>query len=93
MKIEFDSNSRLKKQYQDMQKNYAQLERSQTDLQEKYQELIAIKLKFEKEINSQQTTLDQERNAKSMALEKIHELEGKGVKLESNRTSLKNSRF
>jgi len=76
-KIEFDNNSRLKKQYQDVQKNFAQLERSQTDLHEKYQELIAIKLKFEKEIITQQANIDQEKSAKFMAMEKIHELEEK----------------
>ena len=75
--MESDSNLRLKKQYQEIQKNYTQLERSQSDMHEKYQELIAIKLKFEKDIMGQQANLDQEKSAKYMALDKIRELEGK----------------
>ena len=72
-----DSNLRLKKQYQEIQKSHTQLERSQSEMHEKYQELIAIKLKFEKDIMTQQATLDQEKSAKYMAMDKIHELEGK----------------
>jgi len=66
----------LKKQHQDIQKNSSQLERSYNDLHEKYQELIAIKLKFEKDIITQQGNIDQEKSAKYMALDKIQELEG-----------------
>ena len=77
LKIELDSNIRLKKQHQDIQKNCSQMERSYNDLHEKYQELIAVKLKFEKDIISQQGNLDQEKSAKYMALDKIQELEGK----------------
>ncbi len=71
-----DTNIRLKKQHQDIQKNSTQLERSYNDLHEKYQELIAIKLKFEKDIITQQANIDQEKTAKYMALDKIQELEG-----------------
>jgi hypothetical protein len=77
LKIEFDNNQRLKKQHQELQKNYTQVERTQSDLHEKYQELIANKLKVEKDMLTQQGNLDQEKNAKYMAMEKIHELEGK----------------
>ncbi len=66
----------MKKQHQDIQKNSTQLERSYSDLQDKYQELIAIKLKFEKDIITQQANIDQEKSAKYMALDKIQELEG-----------------
>ncbi len=45
-------------------------------MHDKYQELIAIKLKFEKDINTQQANIDQEKSAKYMALDKIQELEG-----------------
>ncbi len=76
LKIELDGNIRLKKQHQDIQKNCSQLERSYNDMHDKYQELIAIKLKFEKDINTQQANIDQEKSAKYMALDKIQELEG-----------------
>ncbi|CAF5175236.1 unnamed protein product, partial [Rotaria magnacalcarata] len=76
LKIELDSNLRLKKQHQDIQKNCAQLERSYNDMHDKYQELIAIKLKFEKDIITQQANIEQEKTAKYMALDKIQELEG-----------------
>ncbi len=66
----------MKKQHQDIQKNSTQLERSYNDLQDKYQELIAIKLKFEKDIITQQGNIEQEKSAKYMALDKIQELEG-----------------
>ncbi|CAF3913512.1 unnamed protein product, partial [Rotaria sp. Silwood1] len=58
LKIELDSNIRLKKQHQDIQKNCTQLERSYNDIHEKYQELIAIKLKFEKDIINLQLILN-----------------------------------
>jgi hypothetical protein len=45
-------------------------------MHDKYQELIAIKLKFEKDIITQQANVDQEKSAKYMALDKIQELEG-----------------
>ncbi|CAF4771522.1 unnamed protein product, partial [Rotaria sp. Silwood1] len=77
LKIELDSNIRLKKQHQDIQKNCTQLERSYNDIHEKYQELIAIKLKFEKDIINQQANFEQEKTAKYMALDKIQELEEK----------------
>ncbi|CAF1345811.1 unnamed protein product [Didymodactylos carnosus] len=76
LRTETDIGIRLKKQYQELQKSYSQIERTQTDLHEKYQELIAIKLKLEKDSLNQQTTIEQEKNAKYMALDKIHELEG-----------------
>ncbi len=66
----------MKKQHQDIQKTSTQLERSYSELQDKYQELIAIKLKFEKDIITQQANIDQEKSAKYMALDKIQELEG-----------------
>lgn len=76
LKIELDSNIRLKKQHQEIQKNCSQLERSYNDMHDKYQEIIAIKLKFEKDIISQQANIEQEKAAKYMALDKIQELEG-----------------
>lgn len=77
LKLELDTNIRLKKQHQDIQKTSTQLERSYADLQDKYQELIGIKLKFEKDVITQQGNLEQEKSAKYMALDKIQELEGK----------------
>ncbi|CAF3852163.1 unnamed protein product [Rotaria sp. Silwood1] len=75
LKIELDSNTRLKKQNQETQKTGAHFERTYNELYEKYQDLIGIKLKIEKDFLSQQSTIEQEKNAKLMALEKIHELE------------------
>ena len=49
-------------------------------MHDKYKELIAIKLKFEKDIVTQQANIDQEKNAKYMALDKIQELEGQKKK-------------
>lgn len=76
LKIEVDGNVRLKKQHQDIQKSCSQLERSYNEMHEKYQELIAVKLKFEKDVIAQQANIDQEKSAKYMALDKIQELEG-----------------
>ncbi|CAF4430484.1 unnamed protein product, partial [Rotaria sp. Silwood2] len=77
LKIELDSNTRLKKQNQEVQKTCANFERTHQEIQEKYQDLINIKLRIEKDFHCQQSTLEQEKNAKSMALEKIQELEEK----------------
>lgn len=76
LKIELDTNIRLKKQHQEIQKTSAQIERSYSELHEKYQDLIAIKLRFEKDIITQQANIEQEKTAKYMALDKIQELEG-----------------
>ena len=76
----------MKKQHQDIQKNSTQLERSYNDLQDKYQELIAIKLKFEKDIITQQANFEQEKSAKYMALDKIQELEGNRSEMNSPET-------
>jgi len=64
-----------------MQKSYSQIERTYSELHEKYQDLIAIKLKLEKDNLNQQTQVEQEKNAKFMAMDKIHELEGKNNQL------------
>jgi len=77
LKIELDTNIRLKKQHQEIQKTSAQIERSYSELHEKYQDLIAIKLRFEKDIITQQANIEQEKTAKYMALDKIQELEEK----------------
>ena len=77
LKIEFDSNTRLEKQSQDMQKTCAQLERAHNEINDKYQELSAIKLQIEKDFQNQQSTIEHEKNAKLMALDKIQQLEGK----------------
>ena len=45
-------------------------------MHDKHQELIGIKLKSEKDIITLQANIDQEKNAKHMALDKIQELEG-----------------
>ncbi|CAF4776285.1 unnamed protein product, partial [Rotaria magnacalcarata] len=73
--IETDCNTRLKKQNQEIQKTCATFERTYNEIHEKYQDLIAIKLKIEKDFLSQQSTVEQEKTAKSTALEKIQELE------------------
>ncbi|CAF3906554.1 unnamed protein product, partial [Rotaria magnacalcarata] len=75
--IETDCNTRLKKQNQEIQKTCATFERTYNEIHEKYQDLIAIKLKIEKDFLSQQSTVEQEKTAKSTALEKIQELEEK----------------
>ena len=66
----------MKKQHQEIQKTSAQIERSYSELHEKYKDLIAIKLRFEKDIITQQANIEQEKTAKYMALDKIQELEG-----------------
>ncbi|CAF3051750.1 unnamed protein product [Rotaria sp. Silwood2] len=76
LKIELNSNIQLKKQHQDIQKYCTQLERSYNDIQDEYQELIAIKLKLEKDIITQQLNIDQEKTVECMTLDKIQELEG-----------------
>ncbi|CAF3673868.1 unnamed protein product [Rotaria socialis] len=75
--IETDCNTRLKKQNQEIQKACANVERTYNEIHEKYQDLLAIKLKLEKDFLSQQSTVEQEKIAKSVALEKIQELEEK----------------
>ncbi|CAF4631440.1 unnamed protein product, partial [Rotaria sp. Silwood2] len=75
LKIELNSNIQLKKQHQDIQKYCTQLERSYNDIQDEYQELIAIKLKLEKDIITQQLNIEQEKTVEWMTLDKIQEHE------------------
>lgn len=66
----------MKKQNQDLQKASLQYERTHTELHDKYQDLLAIKLKLEKDAQMQQATIDEEQNAKCTAVDKLRELEG-----------------
>ena len=76
MKVELESSTRLKKQNQDLQKASLQYERTHTELHDKYQDLIAIKLKLEQDAQLQQAKIDEEQNAKCTAVDKLRELEG-----------------
>ncbi|CAF1365200.1 unnamed protein product [Adineta steineri] len=75
LSLELDNSIRLKKQNQELQKTCAYFERVYHESNEKYQELISIKLQIEKDFHAQQSDNDQEKNAKFLALEKIQELE------------------
>lgn len=66
----------MKKQNHELQKSYTTLEYDYNESNEKYQELYNMKLKIEKDFLIQQSTIEQERNAKTLAFEKIQELEG-----------------
>lgn len=66
----------MKKQNQEIQKNCTNLERSYNEIHEKYQDLISIKLKIEKDFLTQQSIIEQEKSTKLTALGKIQELEG-----------------
>ena len=77
-KFELDSNHRLKKQHQDLQNSYNNLEFDYNESNDKYQELYHLKLKIERDFLSQQANIELESTAKNMALEKIQELEGRG---------------
>lgn len=76
LKVELDNTIRLKKQNQDIQISYTNLEYDFNESTTKCQELINIKTKIERDFHMQQTSYDQEKNAKFIALEKIQELEG-----------------
>ncbi len=76
LKTELDSNIRLKKQNQELQKTFTHLEYEYNESNTKYQELNNIKLKIERDFLMQQSFFEQEKNAKYVALEKIQELEG-----------------
>jgi hypothetical protein len=67
---------RLKKQNQELQNACVQFEHVHKESHDKYQELINIKLKIEKDLFIQQSICEQEKNAKFMAINKIQELEG-----------------
>ncbi len=67
----------MKKQNHELQKNYTNLEYDYNKSNEKYQELYNLKLKIERDFLIQQSTIEQEKNAKLLALEKIQELEGR----------------
>ena len=75
--MEVESNHRLKKQNLELQNNYTNLESDYTESDEKYQELYQIKQRIERDFLTQQATIQQETNAKVMALEKIQELQGR----------------
>jgi hypothetical protein len=67
----------LKKQNHELQKNYTNLEYDYNESNERYQELHNLRLKIERDFLIQQSTIEQEKNAKLLALEKIQELEGR----------------
>jgi hypothetical protein len=67
----------LKKQNQELQKSYTHLEYGYNESNDKYQELYNIKIKIEKDFLTQQSSLEQEKNAKLMALEKMQQFEGR----------------
>jgi hypothetical protein len=53
------------------------LEYGYNESNDKYQELYNIKIKIEKDFLTQQSSLEQEKNAKFMALEKMQQFEGR----------------
>ena len=65
-KVECDLTVRLKKQTQDLQKNYSALEFEYNESNNQYEELSQIKEKLEKDNTNQQTLFEQEKNAKSL---------------------------
>jgi hypothetical protein len=67
----------LKKQNQELQNSYTHLEYGYNESNDKYQELYNIKTKIEKDFLTQQSSLEQEKNAKFMALEKMQQFEGR----------------
>ncbi|UJR14847.1 hypothetical protein I4U23_001832 [Adineta vaga] len=77
LEIELDNNIRLKNQNQELQKTCTYFERTSNDSNEKYQELITTKLQIEKDLLEQQLLIEQEKNAKSIVLEKVQKLEEK----------------
>ena len=77
LEIELDNNIHLKKQHSELQKTYAHLERAHSQSHDKYQELITTKVRLEKDYFTLQTCIEQEKNAKFTALEKIQDLEGR----------------
>jgi hypothetical protein len=67
----------LKKQNHELQKSYTNLEYDYNESNEKYQELYNLKQTMEKDVQTQRSIIEQERNAKLLGLEKIQELEGR----------------
>lgn len=67
----------MRKQNQELQHSYNNLDADYNESNDKYQELYQLKLKIERDFLTQKANSEQEINAKTMALEKIQELEGK----------------
>lgn len=66
----------MKKQTQDLQKNYSALEFEYNESNNQYEELSQIKEKLEKDYTNQQTLFEQEKNAKSLIWESLREFQG-----------------
>ena len=77
LKVELENNVQLKKQNHELQKSYTTLEFDFNESNEKFQELQNLKLRMEKDFQSQQSTIEQERNGKLLAFEKLQDLEGR----------------
>jgi hypothetical protein len=66
----------LKKQNQELENNYKNLEDDYNESDAKYQELYNINLKIQRNFRSQQSMIEQETNTKLQALEEVKQLEG-----------------
>ncbi len=66
----------MKKQNQELENNYKNLEDDYNESDAKYQELYNINLKIQRNFRSQQSMIEQETNTKLQALEEVKQLEG-----------------
>nr|KAG5694204.1 hypothetical protein BaRGS_027180 [Batillaria attramentaria] len=74
-RTELENSSKQKKVLSDMQQRYMTLEQNYTQLNSKYQEVVAAKQKTESEVVALQAALDAEKNARSREAQHASELE------------------
>jgi len=87
--METESNTTLKNKTAELEKKILVLEKTNSDLQYKYNEVNSTKMRLDKSCVEIQSALDVERNARTTMSEKVRELENRNQWLQNEVSSLK----
>ncbi|KAF6028235.1 hypothetical protein EB796_013461 [Bugula neritina] len=82
LQSETESYNKYKKMYSDLLQRFNQVDTSYTELQGKHADIMAVKMKLEKNISNLTAALDKEKSSQSTVSDQIQELQERNAKLE-----------
>lgn len=88
LRTELENSNKQKKMLNDMQQRYAMAEQNYSDLNSRYQDVVAARQKLETEIVTLQAALDAERNARSQEAQHALELSERIHSLQEEKSAM-----